>query len=85
VFEKDCVAHSCVMSVGDIDLVAPIMIPSVANVETTGSVGSPRFSYCWDKMCFDLASKWCKWVDVIIMLFSQIFICGYCGHHLRWS
>ncbi len=50
------------------------MIPSIANVETAGSVGSPQFSYCWDKMCFNLASEWCKWVGVIIMLFSQICI-----------
>ncbi len=39
--KKDRVANLCVTSIGDIDLMASIMIPSIANVETTGSVGSP--------------------------------------------
>ncbi len=41
VFEEDCVADSRVAHVGDIDLVAPIMIPRITNVEPASHVGSP--------------------------------------------
>jgi hypothetical protein len=41
VFEEDCVADLRVARVGDIDLVAPIMIPRITNVEPASRVGSP--------------------------------------------
>ena len=42
--EEHRVADSGVASVGDVDLVTPIMIPRIPDVETTGGVGCPRLS-----------------------------------------
>jgi hypothetical protein len=44
VFEEHSVAGAGVPSVVDVDLVAAIVIPCIANVESTGCVGSPRLT-----------------------------------------
>ncbi len=43
-FEEHSVAGAGVPSVVDVDLVAAIVIPCIANVESTGCVGSPRLT-----------------------------------------
>ncbi len=68
-FEEDCVAYSHVASVGDINLMAPIMIPRITNVEPASRVGSPRLPNGWDKMCLDLACKRRERVGVVAVLF----------------
>ncbi len=56
-FEKYSVAVAGVLSVIDVDLVAAVVIPCVANVETTGCVGSPCFGDCRNKMCLNFAPE----------------------------
>ncbi len=43
-FEEHSVAGASVPSVVDVDLVAAVVIPCIANVETTGCVGLPRLA-----------------------------------------
>ncbi len=56
-FEEHSVAGAGVPSVIDVDLVATVVIPCIANVETTGCVWRPRFAVWRDKMHLDFASK----------------------------
>jgi hypothetical protein len=45
VFEGQSVAVGGVPSVVDVDLVATVVIPCIANVETTGCVWHPRLRF----------------------------------------
>jgi hypothetical protein len=44
VFEEHSVAGAGVSSVIDVDLVAAVVIPCIANLESTACVGSPRLT-----------------------------------------
>ncbi len=71
-FEEHSVAGAGVPSVVDVDLVAAVVIPCVADVETTGCVRSLHLTVCWDKMHLNFAPEWCKWIGVVIMLLPQV-------------
>ena len=70
--EEHCVADSGMTSVGDVDLVTSIMIPRIADIESTGGVRCPRFADCWDEMGLDSTSEWSKWIGVVVMLLPEI-------------
>ncbi len=71
-FEEHSVAGAGVPSVIDVDLVAAVVIPCIANVETTGWVWRPCLMVLWDKMRLDFAPEWCKWVGVVVLLLPQV-------------
>ncbi len=56
-FEEHSVAGAGVPSVVDVDLLAAVVIPCIADVETTGCVRSPRLAACWDKMHLNFTPK----------------------------
>jgi hypothetical protein len=62
VLEIYCAANPCMTFVTDEYFVAAIMLPWIANVESTCCVWCPRLSYTWYQMCFDFAAKRRKWV-----------------------
>ena len=73
-FEKYRTAYSCAPGVADVDLVAAIVLAGVADVVSAGGVWCPSFSYFWDNVCFNFASKWCKRVAVVVMLSVEVCV-----------
>ena len=66
--EKYRAADLCTFGVADVDVVATIVLRSIADVVATGRVWRPGLSNLRDDMGFNLASKWCKWVAIVVML-----------------
>ncbi len=72
--EKDQNTDTCTFSVADLDVVAMIVLHSIADVVAACSVWCPGLANFKDNMSFNLASEWCKWVAVIIVLSIEISI-----------
>ena len=73
-FEKYRTAYSCAPGVADVDLVAAIVLAGVANVVSAGGVWCPSFSYFRDNVCFNLASKWCEGVAIVVVLSVEVCV-----------
>ncbi len=72
--EKDQAADACTFGVADVDVVATIVLHSIADVVAACGVWCPGLANFRDNMSIHLASEWCKWVAVTIMLSVEISI-----------
>ncbi len=65
------------LGVSDIYLVTSVVIPRIPDVVPTCCVGCPCLSYCRFDVGFYLASEWCEWVRIEIVLLPKVCIRGY--------
>ncbi len=57
--------RSCVLGVTDVDFMAAVVFPRVADIETACGVWCPSLSLVWCDVCFNFASKWCKRIPIV--------------------
>jgi hypothetical protein len=74
VLEKDQAADACTFGVADVDVVATIVLHNIADLVAACGVWCPGLLNFRENMSFNLASEWCKWVAVIIVLSIEISI-----------
>ncbi len=60
--------------VDDVDIVAMVVLQGIADVVTARSVRCPSLPNFRENMSFDFASKWCKWVAVVVVLSVEVCV-----------
>ena len=70
--EENCVADVVASCVGDVDLVALVVLHRVSNVVPAGCMWSPCLADAWIDVGFNLAAQGCKGVHIVVVLSPDV-------------
>ncbi len=81
--EENSETGTSVLGVADVDLVTAVMLPHIADVETTCSVA--HMSRVPDVTCASTLHLIGEWVCIVVMFAPEVRICRHHWHHLGCS
>ena len=71
-FEENCLGDADALGLGQPNLVAAVVLPRSANVETGLCVFAPARAQCWHDVHFHGGAEGCKRVGFIIVLSMEV-------------